>query len=95
MQSFDNQFPNLFGKAGEEDATRAEEGDTDEDGRVEDGFAGRWGWIASVDAVSETIRSPWDVVWDMSCVEFLNLLCYRNDKGTHEEEVARKWKEAH
>lgn len=54
-----------------------------------------WGWISCVDAVSETCRCPWDAVWQMSAMEFLNILAYRKDKIAKEKEDLEKWKRSH
>ena len=38
-----------------------------------------------VNRVSETIREPWGVVFDMGVMEFLNILCYAKDKAAFEK----------
>ena len=41
------------------------------------------------------MRCSWDVVWDKTAVEFLNVLAYRKDKDTAEKEALEKWKRSH
>lgn len=48
-----------------------------------------------MDAVSETCRCSWDDVWRMTALEFLNILCYRRDKGAEERAQTEKWKKTH
>lgn len=55
----------------------------------------RWGWVANVDAVSETCRCSWDEVWRKDALEFLTILAYRKDKGEHERQELEKWKKTH
>lgn len=96
MDSIYQGFPNLFNHGNQEDFGQKEEGGTDEDVNAEeDSFSVKWGWIANVDAVSETCRCSWDDVWKMSVVEFLNLLCYRKDKSEKEKRDIELWKRMH
>lgn len=48
-----------------------------------------------MDAVSETCRCEWDKVWEMSAVEFLNVLSYRKDKIEKEKKDIEQWKRRH
>lgn len=82
--------------AGEEDEEQDGEGkDIKEDSEGAGLFARKWGWIANVDAVAETLRCSWDAVWEMSVTEFLNILCYRRDKLEHEKQEQEKWIRSH
>lgn len=36
--------------------------------------------------MSETVRAPWDTVWKMTAIEFLNILSYRHDRDEMEAE---------
>lgn len=38
------------------------------------------------------MRCSWDDVWKMAAVEFLNVVCYRRDKGEEERRQLEKWK---
>jgi len=55
----------------------------------------KWGWIANIDAVSETCRISWDDTVRLSAVEFLNILSYRKDKAKMEEARLEQWKRTH
>ena len=68
------------------------EGDSEAGGSS---FDEKWGWIACVDAVSETCRCSWDNVWEMTALEFLNILSYRKDKMDKEKTEIEKWKQRH
>lgn len=45
--------------------------------------------------VSETCRCSWDDVWQMSAIEFLNILAYKKDKTEKEKEEIEKWRRSH
>ena len=80
----------------EADTGQEEEGEDNERvGENGGSFGEKWGWIACVDAVSETCRCSWDDVWQMSALEFLNILSYRKDKAEKEKEELEKWKKTH
>ena len=72
-----------------------EEEDIEGDRQAREDFAERWGWIANVDAVSETCRCSWDEVWQMSALEFLNILAYRKDKMEKEKAELEQWRQRH
>lgn len=55
----------------------------------------KWGWIANIDAVSETCRISWDDVTRMTAMEFLNILSYRKDKSASEKAELERWKNTH
>ena len=78
-----------------EDAEGAEGDSGETDSEYRGDFEERWGWISCVDAVSETCRCSWDDVWQMSAIEFLNILAYRKDKIAKEKEDLEKWKRSH
>lgn len=41
------------------------------------------------------MRCPWEEVWAMPAVQFLNILAYRRDKDQAEKEAAERWKRTH
>lgn len=45
--------------------------------------------------MSETLRCPWDDVWTMGAMEFLNVLSYRRDKLAKEKADIEQWKRTH
>lgn len=51
--------------------------------------------MSAVDAVSETCRCPWNDVWEMPVMEFLNILCYRKDKIEREKREIEQYKRTH
>lgn len=51
--------------------------------------------MAQVDAISELTRQPWDSVWNMDVIEFLNLICYREDKLNEQKKQIEKWRRTH
>ena len=81
---------------GDEDEGQSEEGGADaEDSGGGSTFAERWGWIANVDAVSETCRCSWDDVWQMKVIEFLNILSYRREKMDEQKRQMEQWRKTH
>ena len=92
-QSINQGFPNLLqGRSNEDSGQREEDEDLEGDSEAGGSFAEKWGWIANVDAVSETCRCSWDEVWNMTALEFLNILAYRADKADKEKADIEKWK---
>lgn len=88
-------FPHLFGEG-----DQGSEGPEDEEGAEGaaeggGGFVEKWGWIANVDLVAETMRRSWDEVLAGTAVEFLNVICYARDKARHERDELDKWKRTH
>ena len=51
--------------------------------------------MANVDRASELLRCPWETVWGMSAIEWLNILAYRQDKMQWEKEAMERWKRTH
>jgi len=51
--------------------------------------------VANVDAVSELCRCPWEAVFEMKALEFLNILCYRAEKLKKQDADAKKWEMTH
>ena len=97
MGQINQGFPNLFGQGDSEVSGQKDESEIDETdgGGNGDSFQDKWGWIRNVDSVSETCRCSWDDVWQMSAIEFLNIICYRRDKAEKEKEEIEKWKKMH
>lgn len=96
LQRINRGYLNLF-PAGDEDdqGSQDEESDTGTDKEGTGTFAEKWGWIANVDAVSETCRCSWDDVWQMTAIEFLNIISYRRDKSEEEKRKLDEWKRTH
>ena len=96
MQRINEGYVNLFPAGGEEDKGQGEEEENSgADNASDDDFAVKWGWIANIDAVSETCRCSWDEVWQMTALEFLNIISYRKDKAAREKEELEKWRKSH
>ena len=96
LQRINEGYVNLFPAGGEENQGQGEEDENGEaDNAADDDFAVKWGWIANIDAVSETCRCSWDEVWQMTALEFLNIISYRKDKAAREKEELEKWRKSH
>ncbi|MBQ2190103.1 MAG: hypothetical protein II452_04465, partial [Paludibacteraceae bacterium] len=67
----------------------------DEESGEGNAFTQRWGWLAVIDAVSETYRCSWEAATAMSVTEFLNVYCYRNDKIAEKERQEQLWRAQH
>lgn len=52
-------------------------------------------WLSLIDEVSEATREPWSKVWEMSVVEFFNLLTFCRWKAEKRKTDADKWKASH
>lgn len=96
MGLLNSQFPNLFG-TGDEGTTAGSSGEVDGDTEQAeiDPFSEQWGWVANLDAASETLRCPWEDVLRGSAFEFLNILCYRRDKAEKDRKEIEDWRRRH
>ena len=96
VQQINSGYSELLTGAGEGDQGQEEaEGDPGADPSAGGGFEERWGWIANVDAASETCRCSWDELMRWPAVEFLNILAYRKDKNEEEKRKLDEWKRRH
>ena len=97
LSQFNRRYSNLFGIEDEEEVEEGKDGgreeeDTGDNNSTTGGFQDKWGWIAAVDSVSETIREPWGVVFKMNIVEFLNIMSYIKDKGIEKKRQMQEYK---
>ena len=93
VSEFDKNYSTLFGiKTGEDDEERNKS--KNESGVTEEvrgnTFYDKWGWIDCVRVVSDLVHSPWDVVFKMNVVEFLNLLSFNKDYNAERERVMKE-----
>ena len=96
MQEINQGFSELLQTGGDEDQGQDQEGgDPGEDSGTGETFGDKWGWIANVDAASETYRCSWDDVMRWTAIEFLNILSYRKDKIAKEKKDIEDWKRTH
>ena len=96
MQEINQGFSELLQTGGNEDKGQDQEGgDPGEDSGTGETFGDKWGWIANVDAASETYRCSWDEVMRWTAIEFLNILSYRKDKIAKEKKDIEDWKRTH
>ena len=45
-----------------------------------------------IDRASETMRVPWNDIWGMSVISWLNVICYSIDKGEEQKRQIEAWK---
>lgn len=96
VQEINSRFTELLQTGGEgNQGQEQEEGDPAPDRGTGDDFTEKWGWIANVDAASETCRCSWDEVMRWTAIEFLNILSYRKDKIAKEKQELEEWKRTH
>lgn len=97
MSQINAAYPNLVGGGGDGGGAEGEgkEEPREGDGAAPGGFAARWGWVACVDSVSETCRCPWEEVWKMNALEFLNVLAYAKDKAEKRKHDIEAWRRTH
>ena len=96
MQEINSRFSELLQAGGGEDQGQDQEGeDAEQYPGTGETFGDKWGWIANVDAASETCRCSWDEVMRWTAIEFLNILSYRKDKIAKEKQDIEEWKRTH
>ena len=86
FQGIARQYPNLFGGGSSESSEGSEEQSTS--GRT---FEEKWGWIATINNMSNNDRTKWDFYFDLNVIEFLNTVVFFKDKS---EEDKRLWQKA-
>ena len=96
VSQINSRFTELLQTGSDEDQGQGQEGDdAAEDPGAGEAFGDKWGWIANVDAASETCRCSWEEVMRWSAIEFLNILSYRKDKIEKEKKDIEEWKRTH
>ena len=90
-------YPTLFGGGdGEDEMGEGQEAEgASEDADEDNGFNGKWGWVANIDAVAELTHDSWDAVTALPAKEFLNILCYRADKLAEQERQRKEYLRKH
>ena len=89
ISDINKTYPVLFNQKSEQDGEE-QSGITEEVERT--GFADKWGWIDSIRVISDLVHSPWDEVFKMNIIEFLNLLCYSKDLAAERERQLKELK---
>ena len=62
-----------------------------EEGDKTDAFLTKWKWQHLVDTVSEIMRIDWHKAYGLNITEFLNIVCYANDKIGYNNEQMKRW----
>ena len=75
-----SSYPNLFNISSE-----PTEGDG---GATQSGFSSKWGWIATINNLSNNDRKAWDFFGNMNVTEFLNTVVFYKE---HAENEKAKW----
>ena len=89
ISDINKAYPVLFNKKTEQDGEE-QSGITEEVGG--NSFADKWGWIDSIRVISDLVHSPWDEVFKMNIIEFLNLICYSKDLAAERERQLKELK---
>ena len=87
VSDFNKSYSTLLGIQTEKEEV-IESGNTEEVGRTT--FADKWGWISNVKVVSDMVHSPWDEVFRMNIVEFLNILSFARDYNAEQERIMKE-----
>ena len=53
-------------------------------------FNQKWGWIATINAMSNNDRSKWDYYFDLNVIEFLNSVTFYKDKADEDYRVSEQ-----
>jgi hypothetical protein len=88
FQGIARQYPNLFGGGSSESSEGGEEQSSS--GRT---FEEKWGWIATINNMSNNDRSKWDFYFDLNVIEFLNTVVFFKDKSEEDKRLWQKVKE--
>ena len=52
-------------------------------------FRNRWGWIATINDMSNNDITKWDYFFKMNVIEFLNTVSFFKDKGEYDIKMER------
>ena len=81
LSDVNRQYHNLFGGDGE---ANTESGGTT--------FYEKWGWIATINDITNNDRTKWDYFFKMNVIEFLNTVSFYKDKNEHEKQIIERAK---
>lgn len=84
LGEFDEAYKNLFGQQ--------DSGEFEDSEGYSEGYSEHWGWIITLDSVSNGRREMWDYWTEMGIVQFLNYLSFIKDKNKHEREMIEQEK---
>lgn len=97
ISEINKRFPNLLRLAdtdGNEESTKGKEDGTEEsqENDSSENFRDKWNWQYMIDIVSSTMNIDWHTCYSLNVIEFLNMVCYYNDKSAFDKEQMKKWK---
>lgn len=76
----------------EDEAYQEEQGYTETEYKDDGGDAeSNFKWLKLIDNVSETVREPWNKVWEMNVYEFFNIVSYYNWKMETQKKAVEKF----
>lgn len=91
ISDFNTTFSTLLGI--KVDEGNEEEGNGQSSDNAEVGvntFSDKWSWVFNVKQVSDMVHSPWNVVFQMNIVEFLNILSFVKDYNREVERINKE-----
>ena len=93
ISNFNKGYSNLLGLDEEEDEEqREQEPDGNSEQKSTNDTEIYFSWLSVVDLVSQTIREPWEKVFDMSIYSFFNIWAYSKTKFQKRLESIKNWK---
>lgn len=92
ISNFNKGYSNLLGLDKEEDEEqREQEPDGNSEQKPKNDSEIYFQWLSVVDLVSETVREPWRVVFEMNIYEFFNIWAYVQTKYEKRKESIKTW----
>jgi hypothetical protein len=79
LQGINRKYTNLFGGGG---SGGNEEGI---------GFYEKWGWIATINSLSNNDRTKWEYFFEMNVIEFLNTVAFYKDMNEQSKSSSSNW----
>jgi hypothetical protein len=81
LQDINRQYSNLFDSGGGE-------GSEGSGGSFRD----KWGWIATINDMSNNDRQKWDYYFNLNVIELLNTVSFMKDKGESDKAEIERMK---
>lgn len=95
IAEYNKNYPNLLGFDDEEQETKSrtegEDDGTEGEDKTRD-FLHKWKWQHLTDIVSDTMKIDWHKCYELNITEFLNIVCYAQDKIGYNNEQMKQWK---
>jgi uncharacterized protein YfaT (DUF1175 family) len=79
LRELNGRYSGLFSKESGQGNGESEE-DIEEVNQEEESYFQKWGWIITLDSLSQGDHSKWEYYTNLGVIEFLNVVSFQKDK---------------